>query len=535
VPVVVCPEYAFGSSDWQAIDAVVRAFPGPLIVLGGFGQTKLASLNAIRDVAGEGLRCGWHAEAEADGRPMNFGSAWIKKADGHREVVLYGKNYLEAEHEDLGGVFKFEHLTEIIFEDLRIFPFICADALELPAQGSDLSVSQRVALQVNQSHKPALCIGSLLQPSGQATTKWTSAIAGLLQGLGHASAGLLICNIATTGYDVRTGGELWRNLSGTYVAKRHARQGQKQIQDAAAYFETDAVMAWPLRTTSPQLVFGTLSLPPYSNDQGVLHPWATPPSQARFAIDYHNGAHIVAYPRSGIHDEVLLLTEVTHCKQGDVDLRFKHIETHLSEVEPEDVHVFIARLLGGPLGGVPKQWSVVDLCAKSREALAGSLQCLDAVMEASGSEASDDYRFSWASAASATGETIRLCMPDLPVALWWSGKDSSFDMMTVLRNRAQGYLSGSPLHVFGKGVDGDFDPIDWKEICAEVASATSQLGFDSGAEAEYADLSTVEATPLHHIVKTKGMQILRRLSDDRAANNPQFKPRYVQVVKGVKA
>lgn len=535
VPVVVCPEYAFGSSDWQLIDALIKAFPGPLILLAGFGQTKLAGLTAIRDVAGDGLRCGWRAEADADGRPMNFGSAWVKKVDGNREVVLYGKNFPEAEHEDGAGVFKFGELTELIFDDLRIFPFICADALEMAAQGADLAVSQRIARQVNLGHKPALCIGSLLQPTGQATTRWTSAIARIMQELGQASAALLICNVATPGYDVRPGGELWRNLSGVYVAKRHGCAGQRHAQESFAYFETDAVMAWPLRTTSPQFAFGTVSLPPYNKDQGVFHPWAAPISHDRYAIKHTDGTQVIPYPRSGMHDEVLLLTEVTHCKAGGVEFKFEQVARHLSDASKEEVGVFIARLLDGPLGIGPKPYNVVELCDRNRKALAGSLQYLDALMTASSLQTIDDRRFSWASPEAVMGETIRLLSPDRAVAIWWSGREVSSDMMSDLRNRAQRYLGSLPLHLFARGEDGDFDSDLWTEICSEVASASNEPAISIGAEVAYADLSTVDATPLHHLIKVKGMQALSRLAHTREVESAQFEPRYIQVVEGLKS
>lgn len=535
VPVVVCPEYAFSSSDWKSIDTLIQEFSGPLILIAGFGQCPKNGLESIRDWAGETIHCGWNDEPEPQGRSMNFGSVWVKKPNSTRDVILFGKNFLEAKIEDLKGVFKFKQLTEVVLQDLRILPFICADALQAPKAGAGVTVTQRLVRKITESHLPVLCIGSLLQWGQQASDKWSNAIDGLIQGFGDAQVALVICNVANISFDLRKGGDEWRNLSGIYVSKRAQKKGQNQEQEATAYFESTSFMAWPLRSIPPQVVFGTLSLPPYATDNGSLHPWSTSPADSRWAIDNKGDVRIQKYSRSGLQDELLLLTEVTHCEQHGQPLTFKHVDKHVRVLSQETAVTFVAHLLEGPLCPMPKTWQASSLCSKSREALRNCFACLDAVMEGSNLATSEEEKFSWAPVVPAASETLSLCAPHTSLAIWWSTKDLSEDMLTELRVRTHQRMGGAALQVFGRGADGDFQPKLWKEICTDI-TLDAEYPVASGETAQdYSDLLTVEATPIHHLVRAKAIQPFVKLSQVRSDKPDEFKKSYGQVIQSVKS
>ena len=537
LPLVVCPEYSFGSADWVRIDALVEAYVGPLVLVAGFGQCSLAGLNSIRESAvtrSVTLSCGWRDEPPHGGRSMNFGSVWVKKADQSRNVVLFGKNFLEAKNEDLKGVFKFAQLTEVAFNDVRILPFICADAIETPKPGSRATVGQRLAQRVISHHKPAICIGSLLQPEKQASEQWVNAIDRLIHEFGEANVVLVISNIATGSFDSRTGGDQWRNLSGVYVSKRKQVKGQKRAQESTDYFESASLMAWPLRSNLPQVAFGTISVPPYSAASGVLHPWNAPPTRPRCLISTGEGGRIQEYVRSGLQDELLLLAEVTRLHCSGADLKFEHVKTHIEGESREAATNLVSQLLDGPLSPQIKRQSVSDLCHQSRVALAQCLACLDAVKEGSRQVVSVDEKFSWASTP-LFGEVIRLGTFPIPVAMWWSVSSSMGESLAELRERALSRGPCATLRVFGKGTDGDFDPDLWREICRDTTCAGEEVapGAQAESQLEYGDLSTVGATSIQHLLKLRGFQPLMNLARTRCEKKDKFVQGYNRLIQSV--
>lgn len=538
LPVLVCPEYAFASGDWPSVDALVDAFPRPLLLVAGFGQSPLEGLEAIRGSAsskGVPLHCGWSEEPASGGRAMNFGCVWVKKADNSREAVLFGKNFLEAQDEDFKGVFKFNQLTEIVFDDLRLLPFICADALETPTPGAGATVAQRLAQRIVSQHIPVLCIGSLMQSGRQASVKWVNAIDRLIHEFGEAQVVLIIANVANSAYDPRKGGGEWRNLSGIYVSKRKRVNGQKHAQEATAYFDSPNLMAWPLRSTLPQLAFGTVSLPPYATDSGILHPWNASPVRPRYTINCEQPPRIREYERSALQDELLLISEVTECEIEGKPLRFLHVSNHLQAHPHTIASVLVSCLLDGPLLPSPKPRNASELCRKSLDALRQCLSCLDAVMEGSEQTASLEEKFSWASTISEVGEVVRYGPTPIPVALWWSIDMSTAEMLATLRARADSH-AGGVLRVFGKGRDGDVDPESWREICIATTAPTDFPVAAGETGHPYADLTTVGAASIGDTIRPKGFQPLMNLVQVRCGqSSSQFMKEYQGVVRIVKS
>lgn len=537
LPVLLCPEYAFGSTDWARIDELVDAFPGQLLLVAGFGQSPLEGLETVRSSAfsrGVTLRHGWREEPDPSGRGMNFGCVWVKKPGHSREAFLFGKNFLEAQIEDLNGVFQFNQLTEIVFNDLRLFPFICADALETPTPGAGATVTQRLAGRIVSQHTPALCVGSLMQPYKQASEKWIVAINRLIQEFGESHVALIISNVASAEYDVRKGGSEWRNLSGVYVSKRMKEKGQKQAQESTGYFESTNLMAWPLRSTLPQLAFGTVSLPPYATDSSKLHPWNASP-QPRRTVYCDEAPRVRDYLRSGLQDELLLLSAVTECAIGDASLKFQHVSDYVQSHQHDDANALISRLLDGPLLPNPKSWSAKNLCEKCLASLGQCLSYLDALMEGSGNTTSVEEKFSWVPASSNSGEVVRLGTRPVPVALWCAFNSTTDQMLAELRRRA-GTRTGTVLRVFGKGLDGDIDPDLWKSICIETTTATAPSVAPGETGHEYADLPTDGAVPVEVMIKPSGFQPLIRLVRTRCEKtSTEFMKGYGDVVRSVQS
>ena len=538
LPVLLCPEYTFGSDDWAKVDALIDAFPGPMLLIAGFGQSPLEGLEAICRSASDRnvtLRRGWKEEPDRGGRPMNFGCVWAKKPDHSREAILFGKNFLEAKEEDFKGVFQFRQLTEIVFHDLRLFPFICADALETPIPGAGKTVSQRLARRLNADHKPALCVGSLLQPNNQASNTWTVAINRLIDEFGAAEVVLIISNVASDKYDARKNGAVWRNLSGVYVSKTMQAKGQKRAQESTGYFESTNLMGWPLRSTLPQLAFGTVSLPPYSRVNGKLHPWNASP-KPRCTICCDQVPQVGDYARSWLQDELLLLSEVTGFVAKGAPLTLVHISNYVQEHSQDATNTLVSHLLDGPLLTNAKPRSADDFCENCSDSLGQCLSYLDTLMEGSVSSAPDkEAQFTWAPASSVSGAVIRLGTQPIWVALWCAFNTTTDQMLVELRRRASVRTDGL-LRVFGKGLDGDIDPDLWKIICLETTAVTAQVVASDENGREYADLPTDGAAPVEIMIKPSGCQPLMRLVKARCEKTTaEFMKGYKDIVKSLRS
>lgn len=531
--VLVCPEYAFGTADWVQVDELIKTYPNPIVLIAGFGQSSLEHLQAIRESAASrdvSLKSGWGEEPPGGGRAMNFGCVWVKKGDHSREAILYGKNFLEARVEDPQGVFKFNRLTEIVFNDLRVLPFICADILESPRAGGQPTVAQRLARRVTTNHTPALCVGSLLQMDKQASETWVKAIDGLFYAFGDAKASLIIANVATQNYDVRAGGIEWRNLSGIYVSKRNQMRGQTGAQESTSYFESANLMAWPLRSRLPQLAFGTVSLPPYTVDSGVFHPWSASPRD-RCTIVLEDSPRVRTYVRTGLQDELFLLSEITNCTVNGNALRFLHVSTHLETQSNTFGDALVSHLLDGPLLRTPKHWRASEISKKDQAALRTCLSCLDALMDGSVRETSADKQFSWFQEISPVGEVVRLGSRQIPVAMWVSTHNSTAQMLTHLRDRANNY-SGAVLRLFGRGTDGDIVTENWEAMCIDTTIASDPTVAASETEQSYPDLSTSGAASIGDSLKPRGLQSLISLVNFRTDGSPEdFVKEYEDVVR----
>jgi hypothetical protein len=169
---VVAPEFAFGSGDWDSLDEAIRQSTRPLVVITGFGATPghvvLDWKAAALDGMGTQRHLAWDQQTKPIGgvRPVNGGWCWVHQPGQGTDCVVYLKSVAEQNVEAvaLADLQFGSGVTHLRFNDVDLFPLICADMLQSVAQHADSAQARiREVLNGIDIARPAMVIGSLLQ------------------------------------------------------------------------------------------------------------------------------------------------------------------------------------------------------------------------------------------------------------------------------------------------------------------------------------------------------------------------------------
>lgn len=506
--VVICPEYAFGSEDWQRLDSLVASFHRNLILIAAFGASPISAIACIKRRASElgtHVHEGWSTTIGGQ-RKLNFGAVWIKSGNS-RECVLFGKTFPEQSFEAPNlEIVEFAQTTEILLGDFRILPAICADLVRGSEAGAPRTVAQRMAESALRTPLvPTLCAASLLQSKKQASQTWQQAIDRLVSALGGARAMVVLCNVAADSPDNRAGGETWRNLSGIYVARQFQANGQEHDQPGSSYFDLVNLMAWPLRSWRGQAVFGTAQFPPYSAGTG-LHPWRT---FGRRELE----TDLPEYRRSPLADDICLLCHVSGIGPNDNYSRQAEVLTHLeSDTHPTSLDL-VAQFLDGPFARPAPPNYLLRHPDNVRSCVAG----INALLETSRRLG---MPLSWQSQPGRLGQ---LSLTTGALALWCSGTMHQGRMLSALRDTLQERSPVERLIIFGKGTDDGLDSAIWDGMCNDLS-----LPMDLST---YADLSVTEPPPLSTSLVVRSFRYITHLIETAwtTANQDGF-PEFEQVM-----
>lgn len=273
---IVAPEWALGSVDWSAVDALVRGVSRPLILVTGFGVSlgeavlewhEASSGNGtVRHIAWDQTRNGISPAMRVNG-----GWCWIHEPNGQTHCITYLKNVLQQSYEaiELDDVQPHDTLLHLRFGDLDLFPLICADLL-MPAGQNGNSPQARLhrKLESLNNDRPVLIVGSLLQK--EYNQNWGIAIDSLLN---HVLAGrqgvVALCNVA---YDKPVSDEAddkWRGLSGVFASFTEMPRGQKSLPATRA-LNAQGIAGAVVRGTHPSVTAGIVYWPPYTPVTSLL-------------------------------------------------------------------------------------------------------------------------------------------------------------------------------------------------------------------------------------------------------------------------
>lgn len=214
---VVFPELAFGTCDFQALDELVRGMESPAIVLAGFGWARAA---ALKDQVTEfGLERGWnpHRDPHPNSGRVNGGWCWVHPGQGNADRrFVFLKNFQEQNVEILScpDLQPAHDILRLKFPSFLLFPLICADLVE----ANDRSARDRVAREFPEDEgcQRALVVG-LLYADRTGSSHWHSALQ-LLCALPRAQVLVALANQGVEPHAADEQVDRHRGLSGVFCS-----------------------------------------------------------------------------------------------------------------------------------------------------------------------------------------------------------------------------------------------------------------------------------------------------------------------------
>lgn len=492
---VLCPEYAFGSSDWSQIDQFVRGFPRDLVMIATFGAAPLASLAEIEahaNQSGTEFHKGWTTNPTG-AKPLNFGAVWVKN-DNSQACVLFGKRYPEQRNEAIAlEVIEFSESTAIQLSDLWLVPLICADAIKRTGQDNDSSVNSEIVDFLRIDENAILITVSLLQHEKQATKIWTGAIDGLAYLLGAKNAAIVVCNVATKAPDNKDGSEQWRNLTGLYFPSPHRENAYKDA-DGSVFHSGENMFGWSARSWYPQAILGNLRLPPYTTTTG-LHAWIE-----NSRLDLVDGLPV--YNRPPIEEDLLLYCHASGLGNAKSYTLLTDVRNHINNSsEPKPARLASEFVKGPFFSGnpslAPLQKGHIDdikLCLQGANALLVSAVNCPGTAD-----------IAWQSHPPRRGQLI---INERSVALWVSSVQWQQEMLTQLRNETEALPMSETLTIFGQGRDQGLDEKRWEILCNDRTIASEDK------DEPFKDLSTTSVGNRSDYIFVRDIGPLKRLVAD---------------------
>lgn len=123
---VLAPELAFGSPDFDALDALIKKYEKNIIFICGFGFSAGLDLIDISNKPNvEGI---WNATPQ-NKKKYNGGWVWIKN-EKSVQCYIFIKNYFEQTGEiTVPNLKEGDSILRLEAEDIVIFPLVCADLI----------------------------------------------------------------------------------------------------------------------------------------------------------------------------------------------------------------------------------------------------------------------------------------------------------------------------------------------------------------------------------------------------------------------
>ncbi len=250
--VVIAPELAFGSPDFQSLDTLVKNYNQNLIFICGFGFSNgsdLATLARRTDVEGV-----WNIEPNASKR-YNGGWVWVKNGSS-TQCYIFLKNYLEQNTEiTVENIATGDYILRLNGNDIVIFPLVCADLISK----EDGSPSSRIEQSLNRNsnnNQRVLVTGSLLNKKSE-SDHWKTAIGDLLDSSKASNVRLLLSNCINPVPVKDEEIDKWRCLSGAFQHREGCKPPVKPLP-YIRYVNGEKFSGLVLRNSEVGALFGKL-------------------------------------------------------------------------------------------------------------------------------------------------------------------------------------------------------------------------------------------------------------------------------------
>lgn len=268
VPLVLLPECALGSSDWDAVDALVRGWTRDLVLITGFGVTAGTKIDAWRNGRGETIRRLCDGEEPAADLTYNGGWCWVKHGST-TTCILFLKNYLEQRIETTMVDGWGKSTLRVRFKDLLLCPGICADLL---CEVGERSFASRVkrAVAASPPDLKVLVTGSIYQhPPWHG--HWTTALSHLTDGMGGHRDRVVVAlaNHAVHAPEKDEDRDRWRALSGVFGARANGSSFQARREPIRTVLaDSLSIAGVVLRRSRACVVAGRIAWPSYGPTTG---------------------------------------------------------------------------------------------------------------------------------------------------------------------------------------------------------------------------------------------------------------------------
>ncbi len=249
---VLAPELAFGTSDFNSLDTLIKGSSQNLIFICGFGFSSGSDLNTIvtrSDV--EGI---WRTPLN-ENKKYNGGWAWVKNGDV-TQCFIFLKNYFEQSAEiTVPHLAEGEYILRLESNDLVVFPVVCADLIS-KENNSPVTRIVESLVESSSSNKRVLVTGSLLNEKSE-SGHWKAAIGDLLELSKSSDARLLLSNCVNPipVHDEEI--DKWRCLSGAYQHREGCKPPHAPLPNIR-YVEDTKFSGLVLRNTQTGVSFGKL-------------------------------------------------------------------------------------------------------------------------------------------------------------------------------------------------------------------------------------------------------------------------------------
>lgn len=230
--VIVGPELAIGSSDWETIDQAVRASSGQRMVIVGCGHVNGSWITHwLSQNTGPTVRLpGWPDDAEQilAARPYNVGFAWVKTPSSVN-CVLFLKNSIDQSREQqlATNLTVGTWLIRMEAQDLVLFPLICSDfhqGITGAADSGSAAVRIRRSLNATSPGSRRILITGSLHTDNPGNGLWDRALVHVFEHVQPSPLIALVNGVCGIRDDSRIvcytdpTVDAWRNRTGVYKA-----------------------------------------------------------------------------------------------------------------------------------------------------------------------------------------------------------------------------------------------------------------------------------------------------------------------------
>lgn len=256
---VLLPEMALAFSDWDKVDALVRGYKHPVILIAGFSVTRGDVLKKWAQRDGD-TKCapGWCPDKQiGDERSYNGGFCWVH--DGNKSTQCYAFLKISAEQQAevrVEGLDVSRTAFAIELTDLLLFPMICSDLLA--QDGGHKRATKAISAYLGEHHKgnkkPIFIAGLLCQ--NEPHSVWRTSISDAVREIDTSNVNLCLVNWGYPHLCVPQDEDRWRNYTGVYIA-----QGRKPLTKAFSQihqFGNELIAGSVARHPGPSVVAGAV-------------------------------------------------------------------------------------------------------------------------------------------------------------------------------------------------------------------------------------------------------------------------------------